>query len=194
MSSNDLIEEFGAAVRGRSLKTDTFLRNLGLTEAVLYSGASLVGRGKAILEDNGLFTPHESGRDVLVVAEGQRDSSGIGWGFISDLIAFLPHAPHRWWRRTGDAVILNDEAVDRASFLEEQLAVWSSPLSWLQHGAHGAVVLEWQRHLPMHFRAVKRIAAENDLLALRLAAALKPPVTPPVDVQVIDTAEASHAA
>lgn len=186
--------EFAASVGAMTSATDSYLlKRLGIPESVLYRGASHVGVGLALLGDDGMYQPApDEGLQVIVVPVGVEGE--VGWDHLHDLVAFRPGETARWWRRTGNSVLLNPEGARRAEHFNELLPVWSSPLSWLQHGGQGVVVLDWSAYLPLYFVGVAAVACEDLPLAKRLLSALKEPAFDLPEVRVLKPVEYSYAA
>ncbi len=91
---------------------------------------------------------------------------------LVDLIAVDLDRPDRFWRRRGDALVLGSAFLEIAGHEDEPIAVFSTPISWLQAAGAGVVVLDWDwaRHLLLGFDLI----AEDVELGERLEAALKP--------------------
>lgn len=80
---------------------------------------------------------------------GVRDLAGE----MIDIVALARHAPRDWALRTGEAVVLGEETMERAG--EEAcvrgraaLRVFADPWAWLMAGCVGICVLDWNRAAP----------------------------------------------
>ena len=60
---------------------------------------------------------------------------------VHDLIAFRPDATGRWWRRRGDVDLLGANNI--TPWRLSPLVIHETPLSWLQAGANGIVIINW---------------------------------------------------
>lgn len=90
-----------------------------------------------IRPDGDLFEFDDDGIGAVVLIEGERDSIGLDWLTMDDLIAFRTGEPGRWWRRYGRARWLGQDAVDRAvnGWPDyEPLRLFRDPLQWLRAG------------------------------------------------------------
>ena len=174
VSKYDLVREFAAAVNSMSVATDEFLINkLGIPNDVLYGGPSHVGVSRIEPDADGLYQPNPDGEEAVLVPSGIRRSEGIGWNEISNLVAFNPSDPGRYWRRIGGEVFLNPEAVRRAEHFNEPLCVTSTPLAWLQGFGEGCVILDWCAHIPLHLGGVGVIACDSKTIAGQIKAAFE---------------------
>lgn len=86
---------------------------------------------------------------------------------LYDLVAFRPSEPARLYRRRGEATWLGGFALARALDLGETLALYRTPLSWLQSGADGAVALDWTA-APRMLLELPAIEAEDEAFAAEI--------------------------
>lgn len=113
---------------------------------------------------------------------------------LIDLVAFRTDKPSQWWTLRDTAPLLGLEAVSKAhrfGGLDEVLAVYESPLSWLQAGRQGATILDWRCTLPFWLGGVRRIWCETPSIATRITKRLSAPVA---SLPEIRTQEARNAA
>lgn len=112
------------------------LKALGLPLAKL---AAAGGARTARIDFNGegLWWPEPDGLPVLVVPVIEHDDKGLSE--LTDLIAFAPATPARWWWRVGEAFALGlDQLADLTPVM-----VHETPLDWLSSGGRGVVILDW---------------------------------------------------
>jgi hypothetical protein len=104
MSAN-LMAEYTAAVAALSDKHIESLEGLGIP-AEIASGIlpdyPMVGVVQAMTHYCGLCTPHESGGPYYVCPCIDGDD-------ITDIVAWRPGNPSKWWMRRGSAVLLNPQ-------------------------------------------------------------------------------------
>ena len=88
--------------------------------------------------DGGTFTFAEEGQQAfLIPVRDEFDDAVI------DAIAWRAVNPARWWTRCGAADWLGASCVRASYVLETPLPIRRTPLAWLAHRGHGAVVLDW---------------------------------------------------
>jgi hypothetical protein len=166
MRTDALLAEFTAATVAAKRQAFDYLVAQGVPPNWLWGGPMRFGVVE-IITDRRTYQPMRGGRRALVVP-----AIPLRVGFfdddIGDLIAWLPDNPGRWWHRAGVANFLNFEAVERADFFEEPLSLWATPLSWLQAGGEGAVVLDERAHLPLWFGGITKIDCESLELARQI--------------------------
>lgn len=90
----------------------------------------------------------------------------------TDLVAWFPNDPWKWWLRFGAAAVLGTAAIERAEFLGCPLTLFSTPQAWLFAKGKGACVLRWNIELTLYLGTVDRIVADSPPLAARINAAL----------------------
>jgi hypothetical protein len=105
------------------------------------------------VRQDGTYQLSETGPGAIIMVVMEHND-------LADLLAWRLLEPGRWWLRRGLGVFLGEEAVGRAAFLHEPLAVYRSPLSWLRGGCDGAVVLDW-RFAQSMLLEVSEIVAED---------------------------------
>ena len=113
----------------------------------------MFGVARVRIDADGTYEPAEDGVGAIVVAVIEHNE-------LSDLLAFRTTDPSRWWLRLGLAGYLGEAVVDYAAFMSMSLRLNRSPLSWLQAGCNGAVVLDW-RFASSALLNVPEIAAED---------------------------------
>ena len=175
----DALAQFARCIDAMTRQDEMRLVAAGVRREILYSGASVVGVVEADTSDSsGTWQPcPDSGRRLYVVPCGARGIGGILWLNLCDLLAFELSRPLRWWLRYGVAAVLNAEAFQRAEHFQTPLHLHHSPLSWLQRGATGALVLDWRGlDVGLWFGGLDRVLCDSWSLRSRLASALKPSV------------------
>ena len=103
-----------------------------------------------VSKDTFEFDEEGSGAFVLpvrlkstVTPEAAAPIEAIRDGAVIDLVAFHPSYPTRWALRTAAAEWLG--AIEPQYLDPEPLAVWRTPLGWLQAGCRGLVLLSKER-------------------------------------------------
>ena len=102
-------------------------------------------------------------------------------GIMEDIVCWRDDDPYRWWLRRQVAVILGMAAVEAADYLRQPLFLHETPFDWLKAGGTGAVVLNWDAHMPAHLPWNVTIRCATPRLARKIRKALAPP-TPQVEV------------
>lgn len=177
----DLFEEFAAAVAMATRRDFDLLTASGASRRFLTHGACRYGVSAIVPERDGGYQPTESGELAYIIpaiplaAPWDRDfpSEDVG-----DLIAWRMSCPSRWWWRSGTVAILNPRAIDRAEIMRESLAVYSSPLAWMQAGGAGCVVLDPRADLRLHFGGVSHVSADTVELGVAIERRLRTPRPP----------------
>ncbi len=190
------LSEFTAAVDTITEHDYAALVSLGVDLQTLHGSASVVGVVEATVNDTaGTWQPTPGGRKLFAVPCGERGPHNIGWRRIDDLCAFDLNAPARFWLRHDAVNILNAVAVDRSIHYGEPLAVHDTPLSWLQHGANGCVIVRWaDPHISVWLLGVRKVLADSFAGKKRLVDAMRDRV-PEKHIPEIRTREAiRHAA
>ncbi|MFG0245757.1 MAG: hypothetical protein ACF8MF_06885 [Phycisphaerales bacterium JB052] len=178
MSSTNLLNEFVTYAAAAARATDARLAGAyGVPLDWLQSGAARYGIASGNTQGQH-WQPDPIGRPLLVLPDvplADPDDERLGAVDIGDLIAFNPHEPTRWWARTGAAVMLNPEGVERGQHHAEPVHVHATPLDWLRAAGAGIVVLDWSGHLPLRLAGPPRLIAADLALAERLDRALNRP-------------------
>ena len=91
------------------------------------------------------------------------------FGDVLDLVAWPLEKPAKFARLYGRAVVLGGAALGSAGSDDGPLRVHRTPLSWLQAGCVGLVLLDPTRGILVLRDAPNRIAAEDDAHAAELA-------------------------
>lgn len=91
--------------------------------------------------------------------------------------------------RLGVAALLGEDAVEAARLHDHTLLVYRDPLTWLQAGCLGAVILNW-RSVPWTLAGVSEIKCATSQLEEQVRLAL----TLPADFPTITSPEVRHAA
>ncbi len=103
-------------------------------------GAAMFGVADIEPMSDGLYQPLVGGQRAIVMRTGI-----VGQHYDTeptDLVAFLPDNPAKWWRRLGYDALIDERAAFDASWGEEPITVHSTPLDWLRAGCTGCVVLD----------------------------------------------------
>ena len=146
----------------------------------------------------GIFEFDESGGDAFVVPvrienpitpEAFDPATAVSNGAIVDLVAFHPLHPDRWVLRRDAAEWLG--AVEPQHLDPEPVTIWRSPMSWLQAGCLGLVLLGDQNSRYGILSLLHSIIAEDGQHAAELRRELARPWPVP---QVISPREARRAA
>ncbi|SDE93133.1 hypothetical protein [Rhodospira trueperi] len=173
----DLIGEFLDMAAQVTPQHDLALASLGVPINWLrgWPNTTRYGVTRATLPRSGAFwEPHPDGEPVCVLPDqipldGDDPLFAIATFEPSDLIAFRPRDPSRWWRRVGDAVLINREAVERAKYLDEPLPVHPDPLAWMVARGAGVVIVDWgRRPLRLHLSGPPSLVCATYELADRL--------------------------
>lgn len=178
MHSANLMAEFVAYAAATTRATDARLAGAyGVPLNWLQSGATRYGVVRATAEGKH-WQPDHLGRPLLTLPDvplADPDDERLGAVEIGDLIAFDPRDPTRWWVRTGGAVVLAPEEVERAQHYAEPLTVHPHPLAWMQAGGTGVVVIDWSAHLALHLSGPPRLVAADLVTGERLDSHLNRP-------------------
>ena len=130
--------------------------------------------------------------DSAICPEAADPLVTVNSGEIVDLVAFHPAKPDRWALRVGAAEWLG--AIEPQYLDPEPVPIWRCPLSWLQAGCAGLVMLS--RSLTDHHRALsgcRSVVAEDSAHAAELRRVLGRPFPVPA-VLVSRGREVRHAA
>jgi len=154
----DLADEFAAMAARVTPRHDAVLAALGVPLDWLqaWHAPARYGVARALLDHKtGTWQPDNHGVPVCVLADQPLlDVTDPLWGVLPfaprDLIAFRPRDPSSWWLRTGDAALINPEAVEESTFRNAPLAVHTDPLAWMVARGRGVVIVDWSRH-PLRF-------------------------------------------
>lgn len=94
--------------------------------------------GLTLFEIHGRFyEPTEYGAPAIIVPVMDGDE-------LCDLLAFDPREPEKWFVRLGDEPLLGASALSN-QLLGKPLHIFKTPLSWLQGGCDGVVLLDLNR-------------------------------------------------
>lgn len=142
MQQTDLTQEFGSAVEAFSSRHATHLENFSVSKGTVYGGAAVVGFAK-IRGCGRYYAPDPSGVPAYIMPVGSRGAGGIVWNDIWDLVAWTPSHPWNVYRRTDLSAVANEDALYDAHLDNSSITVCGNPLEWLQSGATGLCVLDW---------------------------------------------------
>ena len=150
----DLADEFSAAACSLTPKRLDLLREAGVEHCwPLNFGCSPIET-----HSNGLYEPAEQGRYAVLVPVGHHDE--LNW-HLDDICAFYPEHPERWWRRTGDGLLLG--TANGFSILEPR-RLHSRPLDWLCDQGRGACILDWSEDPADLLMSVGSLVADRAVL------------------------------
>ena len=145
-----------------------------------YVGAGMPGLAPIRPTRDGRFEFAEDGLTAIIIPAydtipGILDANAERHvAHLIDLIAVDAGHPDRFWRRRGEALVLGAAYLDIAGQEGEPVPVFRSPMSWLQSGGAGVVVLDWA-WVPDLLLGFDLIAEDVDL-GNRLEAALRPEI------------------
>ena len=163
---------------GRAQRKLDLLRSLGVAAAGLEACGGMIGLTTIEADAKArLFQPFPTGPEALIVPVA------VLGDVVIDLLALPVRQPETWYRRTGHAPILGEEAAERADFMGEPLEVFATPLAWLRGGGSSVVVLDWRASLSLYLGGVDKLLVEDDALGHRLKQALQRDVELP-DIRV----------
>lgn len=189
----NLFEIYCDAVDAVSDANRVWMEAHGVARHTLWNGPAAFGAARIEISGR-TFQFVDDGQPAVVVPVA--DSYDINYfedGF-ADLLAFQPSDPTRWWSLRDTMPVLNLEAIQRAvpcMGIDEVLAVYETPVSWLQGSRDGIVILDWSCHLSFWLGGVARILCDTERLARRLADALWDPARTLPEIRF---SEARHAA
>ena len=128
--------------------------------------------GLALVEaDARFYAPASDGGALALIAAAWDGPDLI------DLVATSPRT-RAMRRRTGEAVLLNDRAVDQAREMQRPLRLHEDGYAWLAARCHGAVVLDWPRAVPRLAEA-PGLVCDSEALARRVMHAFERPLPLP---------------
>ena len=86
---------------------------------------------------------------------------------VDELVAIRTRKPGDWLVRRGDCPILgwglNENLIDYSAALKEPIAVYETPLPWLQSGGRGICIIDWELD-PRHKLAGLKFACQTTKL------------------------------
>ena len=186
MNSAQLRAEFDAGVdRVRQSHLDRIVA-LGVLPATIYA----IGREhhplgvmSVSVSDDGMFEP---GGDVPVLVQPVIEGSGL-----IDLVAWNSADPAKWWLRSGSGWLLNAYRCLGSRWDSGVLDLSVSPLAWLQGGAKGGVIVDWETPDLATLRQFDTVNCETPALAATFSNAVLRPRHDPI---VTIPEELRHAA
>ena len=122
----------------RSSLPDNFLQGVGMPGLATIRSAR---DGRFVFTENGLTALIIPAYDTI---PGNVDANPIRHlEHLIDLVAVDLNRPDRFWRRRGEALVLGNAYLEIARQEREPVPVFKNPLSWLQAGGAGIMVLDW---------------------------------------------------
>ena len=112
-------------------------------------GCGMPGLANVKTTDSGVFNFSENGLTALIIPvydtiPGNLDANPIRHvKHLVDLVAVDLDHPDRYWRRRGEALVLGNAYLEIAGQEREPVPVFKNPLTWLQAGGAGIMVLDW---------------------------------------------------
>ena len=94
-------------------------------------------------------------------------------GELSDLIAWFPEQPVRWWFLYGNEPILGSRQLAVAAYFGEAIKLYSTPERWLLASGDGAVILRWGIDCRDLFDGIARVECDCQQLQRRFRKALR---------------------
>lgn len=131
-------------VRGHHV---SWLTGRGVTAAAL-AAAGGFGVARVLVERDRFDLADGRDADPAIILPVSDLPNDLPLDGLYDLVAFLPARPDRFYLRRGDAIWLNPFSVEKALSMGLPALLRRTPLSWLEHGADGAVPLDWARAAP----------------------------------------------
>jgi hypothetical protein len=128
--------------------------------------------GLALVEVDAHFYEPSRGHGALALIAGAWDGR-----HLIDLVATSART-RAMRRRTGEAALLNDRAVDLARDAHRPLRLHEDGYAWLAARCHGAVVLDWPRAVPRLAEA-PGLVCDSEALARRVLRAFERPLPLP---------------
>jgi hypothetical protein len=158
----------------------TRLKSMGVNAAEAV-GLSLIGVAKAERLRRDLWSPAEDGVALLTVAV-------VEGAAVTDIVAFDPRTPEKWFMRKGQAWALGFDAIEeaRGSFdpAARTLDLHETPLDWLRAGMAGTCVVSWTPEARASILDCPKIKVASAAHAQRLRLMLtKPPRLPDISYQ-----------
>ena len=152
--------------------------------------------GVARIETSGrYFQIAATGRPALILpASTCYDDIDLFVEGLADLVAFHTDDPSHWWVLRDAVPVLNLDAVawsQPCMGIDHALAVYSTPLSFLQHDRDGVCVLDWQSSVWFDLAGPVRVWCDTPELEIRLRNAWSGPLD---QMPEIRSGEARHAA
>lgn len=177
MKSADLLAEFCLAVEAVEHRHLDRLASLGVplsTIDALFDDDMPAPLGvKAGRVEDGCFIPGDGPPHIVQPIAVD--------GVLADYAAWRTETPEKWHLRTGAATFLGDvdRAVD-ACLWGEAAHLLPSPLTWLQAGGNGLVILNWSSLDVVELNRLPSVVVDSAELAGMLRATLSRP--PPIPV------------
>ncbi len=184
----DLGREFGRATDGVTPLLVEHFQRMGIPRRIIFGARHYLGAGRITTTSAGVFEFHDDGELALIVPEGVPEWPG--WAEVHDLIAFKLDSPTRWWRRRGDADLLG--AFNITPWRLSPLVIHETPLSWLQAGADGICIVDWDLDPITRLSGAGYLEAETPALKKRLERRIQEAALASFDIAV--TEEVRHAA
>ncbi len=163
-ATSGLDHEFALTTDGVTPLLVERLRRWCIPSKVVYGPRHLIGVGRIITHDCGLFEFHDDGDPAIIVAEGEPEVPG--WYEVHDLIAFKSEDPKHWWLRRGAVTLLG--AYNMTPCKLGPTMIHQTPLSWLQAGATGICVVDWGFDPLSALLSAGNLVAETHALRARL--------------------------
>ena len=129
--------------------------------------------GLALVEADARFYEPSRESGALALIAGVWDG-----GDLIDLVATSTRT-RAMRRRTGEAALLNDRAVDLARDARQPLRLHEDGYAWLAARCHGTVVLDWARAVPRLAEA-PGLVCDSEALAHRVMRAFERPLPLPL--------------
>lgn len=169
MSRPDIDAELGDAFQDSSIAPLRQLEALGVSRTVCAElGLNRWGVIRASEGEDGLYILGE-GEPHLVLPV-------IDQGELVDLVAFRSSDPNRWLLRRGVGWALGLESGLERHTWGDPVPLAVSPLEWLQQGADGLCVLDWDAPEVHYLVGVPHLVCSNEHQAAMLRRALSRPV------------------
>lgn len=125
--------------------------------------------------EGALYTPNDDGMGAVILPVFEWEAGGPYLDeegrllptppepelVLVDLAASRPSDPCRWWlRRNEPATMLGRENLEDAARAENPIQLFRKPLSWLQDGGRGVVLLN-SDHLQHVFQGLSEVICED---------------------------------
>lgn len=160
------VETAVASKGGNAAHRLTLWKRLGISgRAVVNVGAPIAVCNVQPLP-NGLFKPTDHDGVEAVVTPMVEGGVAIDQrAKIIDRVAFRPNEPRRWRQRTGAGTILGADTLRIADWFDEPLALFLTPLAWLQAECEDACIIDWRANLPFLLNGIRRVICDDVELA-----------------------------
>ena len=140
----------------------------------------MIGAARIVTSRDGRYRPDPDGELAIILAVSAFQLEVVDVDLneaevyaTTDIVAWFPEKPGRWWMRLGTEPVLGARDLRIAADMGGTIRLHPTPLTWAEAGGRGVCVLQWGSHLRPLFEGVERIDYSDPRLKYKVTRMLR---------------------